>query len=446
MSTTTALELLEQADLLTRQLRKVDVPTTTAQWESFDVTLHRLLLELIGTDAGHVRTADPSWRALNLAIRSYPTPLRPPVDTQLTPAHAAHYLEVSRSGVRDAIRFGRLRSVKEGGVNLVDSRDIDTRPDIRPADPTDRHPLSRIACHLGALADLVHDARTAGPEILRGNGEIAGAARHVLSLAAVAARHTLAHGEIADAGRPLVVGQYAERVIDTLRDVALRPASLDRLASTHPVAQPITLNDQLEAALHGWGTSARDEITRTIPSVDVLRQIANQGAHLSDVRALLEADPEGETARAARQNAAALAASGRAWGTFTTLTRPSHEFVTASRELFEAISLVGNAAGDPRLDARRAAADLDRGLTVVGHLMTLTRSMPERLIAGGVLRGPAKSLRSTDDRLDERAQGRYARVRPADAAELTSAWRGGCTKLDGPVRANQREVVAQRIL
>ena len=85
MSTTTALELLEQADLLTRQLRKVDTPTTTVQWESFDVTLHRLLLELIGADAGNVRTADPSWRALHLAIRSYPTPLRPPVDMQLTP-------------------------------------------------------------------------------------------------------------------------------------------------------------------------------------------------------------------------------------------------------------------------------------------------------------------------------------------------------------------------
>ena len=446
MSTTTALELLEQADLLTRQLRKVDAPTTTAQWESFDVTLHRLLLELIGTEAANVRTADPSFRALHLAIRSYPTPLRPPVDTRMTPAHAARYLDVSRSGVRDAIRYRRLRAVKVGGVNLVDSSEIDTRPDIRPADPTDPHPLSRIACHLGALADLVHDARTAGPEVLRGNGEIAGAARHVLSLAAVAARHTLAHGEIEDAARPLMVGQYAERVIDTLRDVALRPANLDRLTSTHPVARPMRLNDRLEAALHAWGTSARDEISRSIPSVDVLRQIANQGAHLSDVRALLETDPESKAVRALRQNAGALAAGGRAWGTLTTLTRPSHEFVTASRELYEAISLVGKAAGDPRLDARRAAADLDRGLTVVGHLMTLTRSMPERLIAAGVLRGPAKSLRSTDDRLNERAQGRYSKVRPADAVELASAWRGACNKLDGPVRANCPEVVAQRIL
>ncbi len=446
MSTTTALELLEHADLLTRQLRKIDVLTTTAQWESFDTTLHRLLLELIGTDAANVRTADPSWRALHLAIRSYPTPLRPPVGTRLPPAQAAHYLGETREAVRWDIRQGHLQAVKEDGVHLVDSGDIDARPDICPADPTDPHPLSRVACHLGALADLVHEAQTAGPEILRGNGETAGAARHVLSLAAVAARYTLAHGEIEDAGRPLLVGQYAERVIDTLRDVALQPASLDRLASTMPVARPVTLNDRLEVAVHHWGLSARGEINRPIPSVDVLRQIANQGAHLCDVRALLEPDPEGATAKSLRENAAALAAGGRAWDKLTTLTRPTHEFVSASRALYEAVSLVGKAVGDPDLDPRRASADLDRGLVVVSHLVALTRSMPERLTDAGVLRGPAKSLRSTDDRLRERAQGRYARVRPADSAELTSAWRRACSGLDGPGRANQHEVAAQRVL
>lgn len=210
---------------------------------------------------------------------------------------------------------------------------MDARPGIRPADPTYPHPLSRVACHLGVLADLVHDARTTGPEILRSNGQIAGAARHVLSLAAVAARHTLARGEIEGAARPLLVGQYTERVVDSLREVGLHPGSLNRLASTHPVTQRITLNDRLEAALHRLGTSGRDETNRTIPSVHVLRQTANQGADLRDVRALLEADPEGETAQALRQNDAALAAGGRAWGTLTTLTPPSHEFVTASRDL-----------------------------------------------------------------------------------------------------------------
>lgn len=422
MSTTTALELLELADLLTRQLRKVDAPITTAQWESFDATLHRLLLELIGTDAANVRTADPSWRALHLAIRSYPTPLRPPVGLRLPTAQAAHYLGETRGAVRWDIRQGHLEAVKEDGVHLVDSADIDARPDIRPADPTDPHPLSRVACHLGALADLIHEARTVGPEILRGNGETAGAARHVLSLAAVAARHTLAHGKIKDALRPLLVGQYAERAIDTLRDVALHPTSLDLLASTSPAAHPMTLNDRLEAAVHHWGASARNEISRPIPSVDVLRQIANQGAHLCDTRALLEPDAEGTTAKSLRENAAALAAGGRAWDKLTTLTRPSHEFVTASRELYEAVSLVGKAVRASRLDPRRAAADLDRGLVVVSHLVALTRSVPERLTAAGVLRGPAKSLRSTDDRLRDRMRGRYAVTRPGDVPTLAPAW------------------------
>ena len=73
MSTTTALELLEHADVLTRRLRKSETQTTTTQWETFDDTLYRLLIELVGIEAQHVRTADPSWRALDLC----PGPIRP---------------------------------------------------------------------------------------------------------------------------------------------------------------------------------------------------------------------------------------------------------------------------------------------------------------------------------------------------------------------------------
>ena len=446
MSTTTALELLEHADVLTRRLRKSQAPTTSAQWETFDDTLYRLLIELVGIDAEHVRTADPSRRALDLAIRSYPTPLRPPVDARLQPSQAARYRAVTPRAVRNYIRRGHLRAVKDGDINLVHSRDLDAHPDLRPADPTDPHPLAKISCALGAMADLVHDARTSGPAVLTGNGEVAGATLHVLSLAAVAARHTLARGQLDDAVRPLTVGRFAERVIDALRDVALHPASLDRLASTRPVAHPVTLNDRLEATLHHWGASARHEINRPIPSVDVLRQIANQGTHLCDVRALLERDPQGQTARNLRENAATLAAAGRAWHTLTTLTRPSHEFVTASRELHETIATVAKSARRPELDPSLAVADLDRGLVVVGQLMTLTRTMPERLVTAGVLRGPAKSLRPTDDRLRERAQGRYVKVRPADAPELASAWLAACTQFDGRARFGPRPTVPQLML
>ena len=85
MSTTTALDLLALADVQIRHLRGTDLAATSAQWESFDVTLHRLLLELAGPDAGYVRTEDPSRNALTMAVRTYPKPLRFPINTQLRP-------------------------------------------------------------------------------------------------------------------------------------------------------------------------------------------------------------------------------------------------------------------------------------------------------------------------------------------------------------------------
>jgi hypothetical protein len=120
---------------------------------------------------------------------------------------------------------------------------------------------------------------------------------HVLSLAAVAARHSIAHRPLENADRPLTVGRYAERVIDTLRTVALEPVSLSRLASVAAHPQPTTLNDRLEAALDAWQRAARQELDRAIPSVDVLRQIANQAAHLCDTRASLTADRHGGVSR-----------------------------------------------------------------------------------------------------------------------------------------------------
>ncbi len=447
MSTTSALELLERADILTRRLRESDALTTTEQWDTFDDTLYRLLIEIVGIEAEHVRTADPSWRALDLAIRSYPAPLRPPVDTRLLPSQAARYEDCHPDTIRWRYRRGHLHAVKEGETHLIRSSDVDARPDLRPADPTDPHPLARISCTLGAMADLVHESRSRGPAVLTRDGEAAGAVLHVLSLAAVAARHTLAHGALEEAGRPLVVGRQAERVIGAVRDVALEPISLDRLTSVAPVAQPLDLNGRLEAAIEAWRVLARQELDRLIPSVDVLRQIANQGSHLCAVRARLEPHPTSPRITELREAGEALARGERAWGTLTTLTRPSHEFVSASRELFETLRHVGLSveAGDGSLNRGRIASDIDRGLTAVGELMTLTQSMPERLVAAGVLRGPAKSLRSSDDRLRERAQGRYVKVRPADVPELGTAWLKACTRLDR-VPATPRTASVERSL
>ncbi|GAB3077809.1 hypothetical protein GCM10027053_47750 [Intrasporangium mesophilum] len=430
MSTTTALNLLERADVLTRQLRGSTVPTTSAQWDTFDVTLHRLLLEFIGPDASRVRAADPTWRPLHLAIRTYPSPLRPPIDAHLTPAVAARYTNLRPQTLRYRIRRGHLRSVKDGENHLIHSQDLDTRPDIRPADPTDEHPLARISCTLGALADLIHDNRHADQPILSRNGEAAGAAQHVLTLAAVAARHTIAHGSLDDAVRPLLVGRYAERVIDSLRDGALRPLSLDRAVRIAPEANPASLHDQLEAALHHWHTAALTELRRSIPSIDVLGQIANQGAHICDVRSRVRPTPMSTIADDhLRVAARALSTGERAWGRLTTLASPSHEFVASSRDLFGALRAVSFAVQkqDPSLDLQRVTANLDRGLTVVAELMTATRTLPDRLLVANILRAPALAVRATDDRLLERTRRRYVQVRVAD--ESIGALKGGMSGL-----------------
>ena len=250
---------------------------------------------------------------------------------------------------------------------------------------------------------------------------------HVLSLAAVAARHTLAHRPLEDADRPLTVGRYAERIIDTLRTVALEPVSLNRLASVAARPRPSTVNDRLEAALDAWQRSARCELVRPVPSLDVLRQIANQGAHLCDTRANFQADAHTREASRLRAAARALAHGEHAPGRLTTLTRPNHEFVTASRDLYEALDKLGNAtAAAGALDTDRTSHDLERGLSTIGDLMTLTGTFPEPLLAADLLRGPAKALRTTDDRLRHRAHGRLVRVRRGDVPELEATWRQAC--------------------
>ena len=74
------------------------------------------------------------------------------------------------------VRRGGLRAVKDGDGFRFASSSIDDRPDIRPADPTDPHPLARASCALGAMADLIRDSREHGPAVLQRDGESAGAA------------------------------------------------------------------------------------------------------------------------------------------------------------------------------------------------------------------------------------------------------------------------------
>ncbi|EBM0725605.1 helix-turn-helix domain-containing protein, partial [Salmonella enterica subsp. enterica serovar Senftenberg] len=164
MTTTSAADLLAHASLLTRQLRDIDAPITGAQWATFDVTVHRLMLELIGGGALHTqgqsRTPPPPALAV---FRSYPEPLRYPVDTQLSAQEAAALASRRPEYFRRKIQHGNLHAVRDGGAYLINTRDLDQNPDIAPADLSDPHPLARVSCVLGAMADLVVAEREADP-------------------------------------------------------------------------------------------------------------------------------------------------------------------------------------------------------------------------------------------------------------------------------------------
>ncbi len=166
MSTTTALDLLDLADKQTRLLRDTDAAASHEQWESFDVTLHRLLLELTGAGGAYVRSQDLSLNALTMAVRTYPQPLRCPPGTQLGTREVSAYLGASPTTVLRQVRSGRLQAIKIDDGFRYASSSIETRPDIRPADPTDPHPLARTSCALGAMADLIRESRDHGPAVL----------------------------------------------------------------------------------------------------------------------------------------------------------------------------------------------------------------------------------------------------------------------------------------
>ncbi len=433
MSTTTGADLLARADRLTRQLRASEVPVSREQWERFDVTLHRLLHEIVGPGAAHVRLHDPARAALATVSSAYPSPLRPPAPRPLRPTEAARQLARTDGWVRRQIRHGNLHVVRDGRDTYLPATEVDTRTDITPADPTDPHPLARLATTLGALADLAHEAGTSEHLLLPGDGEAAGAAVHVLALGAVAARHALIHSPIADADRPLAIAQYAERAIDALRDCAHRPAGLDRLTAVTPHRGSDHLNDRLEAAVYDWGQAGRGEMNRLIPSVDVLRAFANQGTHLYAVTLqLLQASPAADVAPTDLQKTteAITTAAGKmrqadhAWARLTTAARPTHEFVTASRTLFQTLQEVTTTldAAPTGLEIERAIRDLAHGAEQLAELAAATQTLPNRLIESQLLFAPATVLKASLAKLDSRNKGRLVDVGAADVPDLPHHW------------------------
>lgn len=354
MSTTSAADLLDRAHRIARRLRDSREPVTTAQWERFDVTLHRALHETVGADAAYVTRRDPHYLTLMSAIRACPAPLRPPADIPWTPSQAARLLDVNQQSVYRQIRRGTLHVVRDGDAVVINTATLDRRPDITPADPTDPHPLAQLAVTLGAFADLAHHARATQQPVLDNPGEATTTVRHVLALGLVAAGYAISHGPYADANRPLAVAQYAERVLDTLADERVTPTSLDRIRVVAPHPAPATLNDRLEAALHAWTGAAHAETARRVPSTDVLRGLANQSVQLYAVtHQALSAhhpdrlDPERAISAALVHAARAAQATDPLWARLTTMTRPTLEYVAASRTLFAVLNNVSDQLPHP---------------------------------------------------------------------------------------------------
>ena len=160
--------------------------------------------------------------------------------------------------------------------------------------------MDRLSCTLGVLADMVVAARSRtaivpGLDPLRDNAQVASVMAQVLAMMVAAAHHALAHIPLQDANRPLAIAQYAEQSLDALGNID-RSSALTQVASFAPPSSPRGPNEQLEAALRAWASHARVELARTVPSTEVLRNIANQARHLYAVSARLVASREARSA------------------------------------------------------------------------------------------------------------------------------------------------------
>jgi excisionase family DNA binding protein len=378
VSTTTVGDLLDRAEILARSLRAADAKISTTQWRSFDATAYRLLHELVGPERVGAREQIRSHASVSRILNGYPSPLAAPKpQTTYNAKQAASHLGVSRSTVVADIRESRLPATFDGRSYSIKATDLPTTTDVQRADPASTNPLDQLTCTLGLLADMVVTERsrtTPTPEFdpLRDDAQVAPVMARVFAMTIVTARHTLAHIPLKDADRPLAIAQYAEHSLDALGDVN-RPSALNRVASFAPPSSPQTPNEKLEAALRTWAHQARTELATTIPSTEVLRDIANQARHLYAVTARLAAASfttghlAKDAARAVheelRQPAQIMHRLQQQWETVTTATKPSHEYVTATTALHTSLTAIERESllpGDQIDPARQI--DLDQAM------------------------------------------------------------------------------------
>jgi len=447
VSTTTIADLLGQAETRARSLHTNPAGTTTDQWRTFDAAAYRLLYELVGPErVSHTEAA--SHAALGRVLNDYPSPLTAPnPETTYNARQVARHFGHSRASVAAQIRLQQLPATYDGRRYSIKATDLPSTGKIRLANPRSTHPMDRLSCTLGTLADMTVVERSRATTIpgfdpLRDDTHLAPVIARVLAITIVTARHALASIPLHDADRPLLIAKYAEHALDALGDVN-RPTQLDRVASFAPPSPPDGPNEELEAALRGWATSARAELARTIPSTEVLRNIANQARNLYAVTAGVVTDSppsrhtcqEGRRAVHAELRTAAevMRTLARQWETVTTATRPSHEYVTATTALHTQLSAIQHGSLTPnnhhdstrRINAGQAMHDLAYAATDLSELTYTAAQLPEPLIRSGLLFAPARSLPSTIERLHDRNHGKYVPIQLTEGAELIEAARAG---------------------
>jgi len=450
VSTTTVGDLLDRAELLARSLHATDAQISTTQWCSFDATAYRLLHELVGPERVGVRAQILAHAGVSRILGGYPSPLAAPnPQTTYNAKQAASHLGVSHSTVVADIRGSRLPATFDGRRYSIKATDLPTASDLRPADPASTDPLDQLTCTFGLLADMVvaersRTAPTPGFDPLRDDAQVAPVVARVFAMTIVAARHALAHIPLQDADRSLAIAQYAEHSLDALGDVD-RPSTLNRVASFAPPSSPRTPNEELEAALRTWAHQARTELAKTIPSTEVLRDIANQARHLYAVTAGLAAASftaghlSEDAARAVHeelhQPAQVMYRLQQQWEAVTTATKPSHEYVSATTTLHASLtaiereSLLPGDHVDParRIDLEQAMADLGYAATDLVELTHAAAQLPEPLIRSGLLFAPARILPSTMERIHDRNHGRYVPILLEEGAVLIDAAQSGAT-------------------
>jgi excisionase family DNA binding protein len=448
VSTTTIGDLLDRAETLARALRLDDAEITARQWRSLDATVYRLMAELLGPERTGTRTEILNHASMTRIVNAYPSPLtNPGTETTYNAKQAARHMGVSHSTIVNDIRQSRLPATYDGRRYSIKATDLSPAPDVQPADTESTCTLDRLSCTLGVLADMVVAERSRptsvpGFDPLRDDAQVAPVMARVLAMTVVAARHTLVNIPLPEADRPLLIAQYANHALDALGDVD-RPTGLNQVASFAPPSQPRGPNEELETALRAWAIHARTEVARTVPSTEVLRDIANQARHLYAVSAHLVtvsstsgniSEPEAELVHVRLRAAAeAMHAVQRQWETVTTATRPSHEYVAATTTLHARLTTLGrddlalNSQMEPasRINMGQALVDVRYAVTDLVELTHTAAQLPEPLLRAGMLFAPARILPSTMERIHDRNHGRYVAIQLTEGTELIDATRQG---------------------